>query len=779
MARPRRTLVRHRPLVLVSSSITGLTELRAAIKNAIEALELADAWLFEFSFVSAGSPPSSQYLQVAKDCDLCVILVADPPRQGTIDEYEEASRDNPAKILGFFVGPDSASPDPFRKRLRQHTVKGVDRLDDLPAVVADAVAAHLETGELVRDSLTSRLVKLELQRRALVGLPVGFAFSRMLDAGGASLSPENLVRVPRVILSGPAGSGKSDTAIGALIQAGSERGPLPLYLLAGPGKRSLLALIESAFDTVRFVPGESLIRQFQRDGRIVIVVDGLDELDPDNRDVLLADIERSALEFPRTRMTLLLRFPQPDRLASFARWRLYDLGPSDLDALFAASGTPESTASTLDSRLLDLARRPFWAALVARHGHTVRSGPELLDRLVADRLNAGLIADDFSRARARAAVEDLALRARPAAVMPLDRALRDLGDWSLQREITATYATLPAATQLDQLCQTGIVELLAGSVVFAHPLLAAYLAACRASALGSLPRPAIDPDFWPLLGARLAERSPDLLVDLLTANDVFTIASVARLAGDSLRVPDESSDLDRLNRALLRFGHLAGDAAIGQPLGLFVTPGYVCMRQAKDDEPLVQRDGDFGAWIRRSGSTPSRAICWRGSPFARATPEVLAARIVLLGFKESVQRLKPKGRAFGPYEWDHGALTSDRGVLAGRVLSHVRARANARHVLCAALGLAGSALDSIQGEPHVMVGIGSTDARFSVSWGNEDAQVDVHDEELEWTGDSVRELLADPAAVEFADFSRQVEDRLGSALGTQAVRRPSAFEWTL
>lgn len=774
-----RTLIRRRPRILVSSSITGMEDIREAIRAAVEALDIADAWLFEFSFVAAGSPASSQYLQVARDCDLCVLLVAEPPRQGTIDEYEVARDDNPAKILAFVVGPDSSPADPFRRSLRQHAVKRVDTLEDLPSAVAKAVEAHLVTGETVRAGLTSRLRERALTQRALVGLPPGFAFHRMLDDGTESRATSELLRTPHVVMAGPAGSGKTDAALNELLRAASGGGPLPLYLLAAPGKGSLVALIESAFDSVRFTPGRALIEQYQRDGRLILVVDGLDELGPDDRDALLADIEQNATEFPRTAVVVLLRFPQAGRLTPFVRWRLTDLGPSDLEMLLAAYGVTDSPVTGLDSRLLDLVKRPFWAALVARYGRAVRTGPELLEHLVADRIDTGLVADGLTRARARAAAEHLALSIRPAAVVSLDEALRSLADWSGQPDVAAMHAVLPASTQLDQLRQTGILGLDNGSVVFAHPLLAAYLAACRASKLGSLPAHATDPDFWPLLGAQLAEPMPGLLVELLAANDIFTIAAVARLVEDTPRIQDEATDLDRLDRAIGRFGHLGGNAGFGSPLAFFSAAGYLSVRQLTRGEPRTQRDGDFASWVRASGLSPSRAVCWRGDPLARTTPEILAARIVVLSFKESAQRLRPRASPFGPHEWDLKALTRDRESLALLALRHVHAKADARRAVCAALELTATELDARKGLPHLSVRIGAKDARFSVSWGNHDEHVDIRDEEPEWTGDSVRELLADPAAVDFADLVREIEDRLGSALRTQAARRPSTFDWTL
>ena len=66
-------------------------------------------------------------------------------------------------------------------------------------------------------------------------------------------------------------------------------------------------LIASAFDAVRFQPGRELIERYCREGRLVLCLDGLDDLSADVRSELLDDVVRFAEAAPRVRLVVLAR----------------------------------------------------------------------------------------------------------------------------------------------------------------------------------------------------------------------------------------------------------------------------------------------------------------------------------------------------------------------------------------------------------------------------------------------------------------------------------------
>ena len=314
-------LVRSRPLVFVSSSIRGLETLRDRIRESIEALGLADAWLFEFHGVASGAIAARQYLQAARDCDLFVLAWVAEVGPGTPDEYEVARADNSEKVLPFFL--DSADPESvdLRTEIRdRHRYWPVSATDELPSAIATAVREYLESGAIARPGLSRGLVARRDERRKFLGVPDGFEFQTSLrDTGGHSMSLEVLTAVTsRFVLSGAAGSGKSDFAARSLATAAEEDGRLPLLITAS-GRGSVDEWIAQTFDEVRFAPGRALIRQYLRDGRALIAVDGLDDLDPDDRAKALRAIAQASKRYPRASIIVLSRIPNPGLPAGFRR----------------------------------------------------------------------------------------------------------------------------------------------------------------------------------------------------------------------------------------------------------------------------------------------------------------------------------------------------------------------------------------------------------------------------------------------------------------------------
>jgi len=61
---------------MISSTIGELAAERQTIAGALAVAGLAERWLFELHATAAGEPPEARYLDVARSCDLYVIIVA-------------------------------------------------------------------------------------------------------------------------------------------------------------------------------------------------------------------------------------------------------------------------------------------------------------------------------------------------------------------------------------------------------------------------------------------------------------------------------------------------------------------------------------------------------------------------------------------------------------------------------------------------------------------------------------------------------------------------------
>jgi len=173
-------LLRGRPLVFVSSSIVGFEEPRADVRAAIQALDIAETWLFEFSATASGSTPGSQYLQAARESDVFVLIIAGTARQGTLDEYREAFQDNPRKIVPFFVGGHAGLEGLLDELRALHTIKTVDSVADLPAAVAEAVRNLVESGDIVAKALREHVESIRRSRQLAIGMPAAVDLGRRL-----------------------------------------------------------------------------------------------------------------------------------------------------------------------------------------------------------------------------------------------------------------------------------------------------------------------------------------------------------------------------------------------------------------------------------------------------------------------------------------------------------------------------------------------------------------------------------------------------------------------
>jgi hypothetical protein len=69
------------------------------IDRRLTALGFIDDWVFEIHSTSGGEPAEAQYLDIARSCDLMILVIGQARSIATAAEYAEAWRDNPDKIL--------------------------------------------------------------------------------------------------------------------------------------------------------------------------------------------------------------------------------------------------------------------------------------------------------------------------------------------------------------------------------------------------------------------------------------------------------------------------------------------------------------------------------------------------------------------------------------------------------------------------------------------------------------------------------------------------------
>jgi hypothetical protein len=230
-----------------------------------------------------------------------------------------------------------------------------------------------------------------------------------------------------------------------------------------------------------------------------------------------------------------------------------------------------------------------------------------------------------------------------------------------------------------------------------------------------------------------------------------------------------------LDAAYERWAFLARESAEMSTVSMLLDRGYVCVRRVPGTKPHRTDALPLDDWAPvRLGETVE-VTCWRGNPMLNQTPEQVAATLVLNRFKKVWVSLQPAGSPFAPLATTFIEVLEPRGSLGERIVAFLRAVAAERRRLLATLGLSGSTLDSMLDEPHVVLRIGAADARFVARWGNPAPRVDIKDEESEWIGESIRELAADAEAVSYRALQRDLELRLGSAMASQAIAKPTPF----
>lgn len=785
-------LLGTRPLVFVGSAISGLTDLRAEVSRRLEQLDLAEQWLFELHTSAAGEPAEAHYLDIARSCDLMVVVVGNRRTEGTEDEYREAFLDNPDKILPFFLGEGGPEVEEFRNLLQQpnrHLRKKVDTEEQLVEAICEAVEEAVRTGRLITAPLRRALAERLRALDQLIGLDPPRSYLPVLEAGGtAQRWAEAWPDLSPMLVEGPGGAGKTYGALAALQQlALVDRVPLrqrderqrtaldivmPLYLRATADAHRMPELIARAFASARFFPGEDLAARYATEGRLAVVVDGHDDLVAAQREELLQSVAEWQAAYPRCRTALLARAVAADQLSAWNSAVPAPFSEEQITEMFECEGQPVQGMIDIPPELTDLVIWPFWCAALARFGLQALSGLALLQLVIARRLST---TNDPMRAdKLRAALGALALDAHPATGFSAAQALDLLGAWQSMPPASAHFAVEPAETLLEAIRHSGIVQAEDNQLVFLHPLLPRVLAA--EAALGDPGQPKVREsiELNVFTAALLGEEQHGELIELLAAADVFFLARVLRLHIPKGRSQDFQADVQRYETALRSLAPLAGPSA-----SELLAQSTVLAASGENWTALTHLSGEGPRVVSKyedllEAASHSEVVVWQGNPFATRLPEHLAAAEVLLRFKQSFDQLTRKEPEMSPA---FPAAPNDAHELTRRLQEQARTVAAAERELRVQAGLHDSrTLPTLDGEPHLKLTCRNGGRWIEETWGHDEPTVRFEGTMAEDDHDyAARFMATDPAEAARHRLRTQVEKEIGSNLGSAAWNRPTAL----
>lgn len=772
-------LVRARPTVMISSTIGELAAERHDIANALVASGLADGWLFELHATAAGEPPEARYLDVARSCDLYVIIIAAQGSEATEAEYHAAYADNPRKILAFFVGDRTHATKPLRDLIETRHVRVYCK--DLPALataVVEAITEQVRSGEVVRLPLLGALDERLRRAEQVVGtrLPLGFVPTvrpnRSPPASGPEAVPSPATTLParyqHILLEGIGGSGKTYAAL-AMLHHATSKGTLPVLVQPTSNVLSIQELITGAFEAVRFFPGVTLLQQLSRDGRLGIIVDGIDGIASDERRVFLKDVDEFARRYPRSLMICCVRRALPDELMSFASFTLEPLSDEQTADMFASVEAPQTM--TFPPQVADLARWPLWAWALLEVGPSVPTGLLLLKELLEHRIRRSGAYSAIETELLTNAAAAIAFYAWPRPSLTTQDALTTLATWSTNYSVASRFAVPPAETVIERLSAAGIVQL-PTDVVFAHPLFATYLAARQAATAAPMTDAmAADPEFAMFVAALLDEdREDEKLVHLVRHGPVGQ-ARYLRLVAEAPRKP-RPEDPAALGSALKTLSGAAAEC--------IVTENWTAWRTAH--EPGTAAIDSVRRWMAAGDVTflPGHAFK-RRSPLDVATIESLAR------FKDHVTQQRPAEHGFErPTDAELKRLRRlPRQELDDLLLQAALDWRGEWRQQAVAMGI--STLPEVAiggGDPQVTVYEDWPNPGLHIDWGAAAATVTWVQPDADRTGGDYRPLsrFLEPgrSARIYQELTERAERALGCSFDSQAWSRPehvAAWAW--
>lgn len=764
-------------MVMISSTIGELKVERQQIADALTNERLADGWLFELHATAAGEPPEARYLDVARTCDLYVVVVAEQGSEATEAEYEAAYRDNPRKILPFFIGDSTSATQAFRKLLeKRHTRVARNKRNDLAAAVVEAIGQHVRSGEIVRSSLLERLDDQLRRAERVVSTSMPLAFIPTLredrglsSTGSDATSPATnvLARESHILLEGIGGSGKTYGAL-AMASHASTAGKLPVILRPSSDSLSVRELVQGEFEAARFFPGATLLQEMLRDGRLAIVIDGIDALAVDDRRIVLADVTDLARKYPRSIVICCVRRALPEELPHFARFTIAALTDEQIGDLFRSVNIPQ--VKDFPSQVADLARWPLWAWALLEVGPSVPTGLVLLQRLLDHRIKRSAAYSAIETELLASAGAAIAFVAWPQPSMPALRALTVITDWGARPQVRERFDVPAAETIIERLSAAGIIQL-TPEVEFAHPLFATYLGAKHAATEEPMTAAmATDPEFAMFVTALLThERTDEILANLKYHGPVGQ-ARYLRLVAEEPRKPDEDD--------AITFGTLT-EALTGSAAECIVTDEWTAWRTAST--PRMPGTAEVEEWLARG-----EVNFMQGNVFERRRPIDLAAIESLARFKDLATRQRPHEDRFErPRDDEFKSIRKlPRAELDELILQAVLDWRTEWRQQAVAMGISTLPETTVgDGDPHVTVAETWPDPGLLIEWGKtarvEWVQPDGN--ERDWRYQPLSRFLEPGRSARiYDDLARRAERALGCAFSSQAWARPehvAAWAW--
>jgi hypothetical protein len=619
---------------MFSSTIGELASVREEAARLIDNDGIAQSWRYEVHAVASGARASEQYLGIAATCDLFVLIVASDFSQATEDEYRKAYEDNPEKILVFYVGDGSPDVRAFRSQLdNTHARIQKDTATELVRPIADSVLDSVRTGKIVRKVLRSRLdERIERSRTLVTSLSAMLLPSVQSEGGDEKVFTELMKGELRLALSGVGGSGKTTCAAIVARMRSIDQRVLPIMATVTAHSESVTDVIQSSLSSVRFRGDSSLIQQWAGEGRLFLVIDGIESLSELLRMKLLKSVAAWATKHPRSGVIVCARQFVEDELEDFLRLQMAPLNDRQFGDLCMAVGS-SMPSPRFAAQVQDLAQWPMWATALIAFGPSLRTGLELLQSMVSTRLTTAGVSSQVESVHLRSAAGHLALTMWPSTETPVERALRELTNWQQTPSTLAVFAPRPSEDLLNDLSSSGLVEV-GEELAFPHRLFATLLAAEAAVFEEVLTAPD-DNELAPFVAAVADDDlHVTFLLRLLASASAFAVARYLRLAPLLSRVSTIESDSARLADAYVAMSQT------GRNLDVIYSDNWVAWRAA-DAFSLshAQTEDRYAVW---SAESSERIELWAKSPYAERSPEFVAAVYSLTQFRLEILDLRRK-----------------------------------------------------------------------------------------------------------------------------------------
>ena len=487
---------------------------------------------------------------------------------------------------------------------------------------------------------------------------------------------------------------------------------------------------------------------------------------------LLHSIERWADRYPRCGVTVCARHFAEGELAQFRHMKPAPLEDSQLEDLRTALdfGSPSPARSP---RVQDLARWPLWVTALYSLAHSAQTGLELLQAIVATRLETAGITSQIEAAHLRAAAGHLALSIWPSTEVSVASAIQTLTAWQQDRVAADRFSPRPTEELLGQLSASGLLEV--GDVIgYPHRLFATLLAA-ESAVLEESTTVAADEELAPFVAALADDDSHQVFLrSIFSSAGIVAVARYLRLAPSLSRQQMCDSNSARLADAFQAL------SPRGERLDVLCTDNWVALRLARERSGTLASTDDYEAW---RGSSDEPVEMWAGSPFVTHSPEFVAAVYAITKFRSEILKLSEERDA--PREMSEAKVRNlIRRVpdLEASVFDAAQRWKRAREEYLERLGPRGEDFGlTVKGEARVVVHVSAKPNPWvEIQWGSEEATV-IIDTELDGpllaSGQSMalsRFLAESVEAFVHGELESGIERALGCRLRSKAWSHPEA-----